>query len=64
MLPWEKRTDVSGTAAHTHSDSAMLDCVIRIKQFDSTRPDIITLGKHQHLFDPFRRNDLDIVIQE
>jgi hypothetical protein len=42
----------------------MLYGIIRIIQHRADRANILSLGKHQHLFDPIGRNNLNIIVQQ
>ena len=56
--------DVTGNAADTDDDTAVLQLVIRVVHSGSDCSDVSSLAVTEHLLDPAVGNDLDIVVQE
>ena len=46
------------------ADARVLDSVVRIKQLCAHAAHTVLLGVHEHFFDPARRNDLRIVVEQ
>ena len=46
------------------ADARVLDGVVRIKQLCAHAAHTVLLGVHEHFFDPARRNDLGIVVEQ
>jgi len=56
--------DMSGCSADANDQPGVLDRVIWIEQFCPNRAGLGAERMHQHLLDPVRRDDLDVIVQE
>ena len=64
MVAREMLVGMSRDTANSQNNAGMLDRIVWVIKHCADRPRILTLCEHQHLLQPIRSNDLDIIIQK
>ena len=64
VFSFRSRQDMTGKAAHTDNNTAVLYRVVRVIQFCADNSGILSLAIAQHIFHPLRCDHFDIVVHQ